>query len=207
MLKKFISCIQSYLKKYSVILGCCFLFLIILIAYLLPSFGEKLEMSTKWLSNITPIIVIITAYFLKEEIRNFHYKRRSEAASEIIGEFRVCAKELSYWVDAGCLTPSTGEESAEQRIHQNINKYIENCLKPSAQFPISIRQELDKHFEEMGRLANTISRAISINAASQPQQVYGKEASLRANEDLQLLGAISKIQGFLDTTLALYLNK
>lgn len=182
--------------------------ILILISYLSPSFGESLDKSTKWLSNITPLVVLAIALSLKEEIRNWHYKKRSEAASEIIGNFKLCSKDVAYWVHARCLTPPMENESVESKISNSINKYINDSLVPSAQFPIPLRKELDTHFKEMRSLINTITGLVTINTARDPKKMYGVEMLNKANNDL---GAIEKtlsdIQDFLDEKFNIYLNK
>lgn len=177
-------------------------------AYVIPLFGDNLERSTKWLSNTTPIIVVILAYFVKEEIANWHYKRRSEAASIIIGKFRVCSKDVAYWVNARIVTPPTGEEAAERKIHMAVNKYIESCLEPSAQFPILTRKDLDSHFEKMRVLANTLSGAVTINTSPQSNKIYEKELSMKACTDLYSIDStLAEIQDFLDQKLGQYLER
>lgn len=208
-LKKIISTSISCFKRHCIVISILlFVLVMIVLAYLIPSFGEDLERSTKWLSNTTPIIIVLIAYFVKEEIANWHYKRRSEAASTIIGKFRVCSKDLTYWVNARGVTPATGEEAAERKIHLSINKYIESCLEPSSQFPIQIRKDLDNHFEKMRILANTLSGAVTINTSSQSHRTYGKEMALKACAELQSISStLTDIQSLLDQKLGQYLER
>lgn len=94
-LKKIISISISCFKRHCIVISISlFVLVMIVLAYLIPSFGDDLERSTKWLSNTTPIIVIFIAYFVKEEIANWHYKIRSEAAVAIIDKFRVFSNLL-----------------------------------------------------------------------------------------------------------------
>lgn len=208
-LKKIVSMSLACFKKHCIVISILlFVLVMIVVAYIIPSFGDDLERSTKWLSNTTPIIVVLIAYFVKEEIANWHYKRRSEAASAIIGKFRVCSKDLTYWVNARVVTPATGEEAAERKIHLSVNKYIESCLEPSAQFPIQIRRDLDSHFEKMRVLANTLSGAVTINTSSQSNKTYGKEIAMKACVDLQSISStLTDIQCLLDQKLGQYLEK
>ncbi len=185
-----------------------FILFITIISYLFPSFSESLDKSTKWLSNITPLVVLAIVFFVKEEITNWHYKKRSEAASEIIGNFRFCSKDLTYWIHARSLTPCMGEESAERKIYISINKYIDDSLVPSAQFPIHLRKELDTHFKDMRILINTLSGAIEINTATEPKKMYGAEMLNEANKDLRTIEkTLLDIQDFLDEKFAIYLNQ
>lgn len=179
-----------------------------LASYFNPIFATKLENSTKWLGNVTPLIVLLVGYFLKEEIANWHYKKRSEAASEMIGKFRICSQELIYWINARCLTPRNGEDASERKIHQSINKYVESCLEPSAQFPIQTRKDLDNHFEKMKVLANTLSGAVTINTSSQPNKTYGNEMTMKACTDLHSINStLADVQNFLDQKLGQYLER
>ncbi|MBN9378618.1 MAG: hypothetical protein BGO14_07080 [Chlamydiales bacterium 38-26] len=173
-----------------------------------PIFATKLENSTKWLGNVTPLILLLVGYFLKEEIANWHYKKRSEAASEIIGKFRICSKDLIYWINARCLNPKSGEDASERKIHLAVNKYVESCLEPSAQFPIQTRKELDSHFEKMRVLANTLSGAVTINTSQQPNKTYGNEMTMKAYTDLQSINStLADVQDFLDQKLGQYLER
>lgn len=207
--KKFILRCVFYFKRHCIVILISFFVLVMVaFAYVIPLFGDNLERSTKWLSNTTPIIVVILAYFVKEEIANWHYKRRSEAASIIIGKFRVCSKDVAYWVNARIVTPPTGEEAAERKIHMAVNKYIESCLEPSAQFPILTRKDLDSHFEKMRVLANTLSGAVTINTSPQSNKIYEKELSMKACTDLYSIDStLAEIQDFLDQKLGQYLER
>jgi hypothetical protein len=179
-----------------------------LASYFNPAFAKNLENSTQWLGNVTPLIVLLVGYFLKEEIANWHYKKRSEAASEIIGKFRICSQELVYWINARGLTPKNGEDASERKIHLSINKYVESCLEPSAQFPIQTRKDLDNHFEKMKVLANTLSGAVTINTSSQPNKTYGNEITMKACTDLHSVDStLEEIQDFLDQKLGQYLER
>ncbi len=198
----------KYKSKWIVFSTIFFAAILTLTSYFNPIFGTKLEHSTQWLGNITPLAVLVVGYFLKEEIANWHYKKRAEAASEIIGKFRICSKDLTYWVNARVVTPATGEEAAERKIHLSINKYIESCLEPSAQFPILTRRDLDSHFEKMRVLANTLSGAVTINTSSQSNKIYGKEMAMKACADLQsVYSTLAEIQDVLDQKLGQYLER
>lgn len=106
------------------------------------------------------------------------------------------------------MTPANGEDASERKIHLTINKYIECCLEPSAQFPIQTRRELDNHFEKMKVLANTLSGAITINTSSQSHKIYGKEMTMKACSDLQSIhSTLTEIQDFLDQKLGQYLER
>lgn len=198
----------KYKPKWIVSSTIFFAAILILASYFNPIFATKLENSTKWLGNVTPLIVLLVGYFLKEEIANWHYKKRSEAASEIIGKFRICSQELVYWINARCLTPRNGEDASERKIHLSINKYVESCLEPSAQFPIQTRKDLDNHFEKMKVLANTLSGAVTINTSSQPNKTYGNEITMKACTDLHSINStLADVQDFLDQKLGQYLER
>jgi hypothetical protein len=182
--------------------------ILIFVSYFNPIFGKKLHHSTQWLGNISPLLIVVAGYFLKEEITNWRYKTRAEAASEIIGKFRVCSKDLTYWVNAGGVTPATGEEAAGRKIHLSINKYVESCLKPSAQFPIPTRKELDNHFNKMRVLANKISGNLTIITSPEPNKTFGPEITMKACANLQSLNSkLEEIQDFLDQKLGQYLER
>lgn len=177
-------------------------------AYFKPAFGVELEQSTRWLGNVTPLVVLVLGYFLKEEIANWHYKKRSEAASEIIGKFRVCSNELDHLVKIRCLTPRNGEDAVERKVHQSVDKYVESCLEASSQFPIKIRRDLDSHFKKMKLMANTLSGAITITISSQPNKTFGEKMVMKARDEIKSIDFF-KVEHleFLDHTLDQYLQR
>jgi hypothetical protein len=198
----------KYKSKWIVFATIFFAVILILASYFNPVFSTKFENSTRWLGNVTPLIVLLLGYFLKQEIANWHYKKRSEAASEIIGKFRICSKELVDSINARSFTRLNGEDTSERKIHLSINKYVESCLEPSAQFPIQTRKDLDNHFKKMKVLANTLSGALTINTSSQPNKTYGNKMTMKSCTDLHSINStLADVQDFLDQKLGQYLER
>lgn len=130
-------------------------------------------------------------------------QKRSEAASEIIGKFRICSQELVYWINARCSTPRDGEDAAERKIHVSIKKYVESCLEPSAQFSIPTRKILDKHFEKMKILANIFSGAVRTDTSSGIHTSSEKAGTILDSVNSPL----AKEQDLLDQTLGPFLER
>lgn len=195
----------SFLKNWVVVIVIFIMTSLILMSFFLSSLSKDLENSTKWVLNITPLILVIIGYLFKEEISNWHYKRRSEAASKIIGKFRTCSVSLVYYIDVRCLTPLKGEEAAEHKMHSSVNEYIKSCLEPSAEFPIYIRKALDKHFDEMKNLASRLAVAIIKDTDSHLVSTGASEQ--KESHELSLIkSTLENKQNFLDDLLGDYLQ-
>ena len=197
----------SFLEKWAVLAVVCMVPVLIMIGFFLPSLSNALENSTKWVPNITPLVLIAIGYFLKDEIANWHYKKRSEAASEIIGKFRVCSEALVYYINARIQTPRKGEEAVEHKVFRSVGEYIKSCLEPSAEFPICIRKELDKHFEDMNRLASRLVAAITRDTDTNLAKTGGEELQKATNELSSIKSTLEGKQNRLDDLLGDYLNR
>jgi hypothetical protein len=193
----------SRFKRLIIIIAVLFLPLALtVLAAIFPSFGDHVERYARLISYITPLIaLLILLDAAREELASWRYKARAEAASSIIGKFRVFSRDLIYCVDTANLTPPTGEAAAECQIHVIIGRYIDSCSEISAQFPTPIRKKLDEHFEEMQKMAGTLSGEIY-------RQTHREGTSQRTPEDLPSIRCrLSKIQDFLDKELGPYTDK